>query len=216
MTIVLLGASGSGKSTIEHELATHHGFEKIMSLPNKGGKLDKQIFIINGSGGVGKDTFVDLVSVELNDKLKHFHTVINYSSVDKVKEIARKIGWDGKKSEKDRKFLSDLKILTSSYCDMPFESMKNKMIEFLGDEESKLLFLHIREPEEIERAVKAFKAKTILIVRDSVRHITSNMGDKNVFKYKYDFVIENNGTIEDLREKAKEFLKEECLWDVIL
>ena len=178
--------------------------------------MDKQIFIINGSGGVGKDTFVDLVSVELNDKLKHFHTVINYSSVDKVKEIARKIGWDGKKSEKDRKFLSDLKILTSSYCDMPFESMKNKMIEFLGDEESKLLFLHIREPEEIERAVKAFKAKTILIVRDSVRHITSNMGDKNVFKYKYDFVIENNGTIEDLREKAKEFLKEECLWDVLL
>ena len=122
--------------------------------------MDKQIFIINGSGGVGKDTFVDLVSVELNDKLKHFHTVINYSSVDKVKEIARKIGWDGKKSEKDRKFLSDLKILTSSYCDMPFESMKNKMIEFLGDEESKLLFLHIREPEEIERAVKAFKEKT--------------------------------------------------------
>lgn len=31
MIIVLLGASGSGKSTIEKELATHHGFEKIIS-----------------------------------------------------------------------------------------------------------------------------------------------------------------------------------------
>ena len=31
MIIVLLGASGSGKSTIENELATHHGFEKIIS-----------------------------------------------------------------------------------------------------------------------------------------------------------------------------------------
>lgn len=30
MIIVLLGASGSGKSTIENELATHHGFEKII------------------------------------------------------------------------------------------------------------------------------------------------------------------------------------------
>lgn len=31
MIIVLLGASRSGKSTIENELATHHGFEKIIS-----------------------------------------------------------------------------------------------------------------------------------------------------------------------------------------
>lgn len=30
MIIVLLGASSSGKSTIERELATHHGFEKII------------------------------------------------------------------------------------------------------------------------------------------------------------------------------------------
>lgn len=31
MIIVLLGASGSGKSTIEHKLATHHGFKNISS-----------------------------------------------------------------------------------------------------------------------------------------------------------------------------------------
>ena len=35
MIIVLLGASGSGKSTIEHELATHHGFEKIVSYTTR-------------------------------------------------------------------------------------------------------------------------------------------------------------------------------------
>lgn len=168
--------------------------------------MDKHIFIINGSGGVGKDTFVDLVSVELNNIFKKFHTVINFSSVDKVKEIAKLIGWNGGKSEKDRKFLSDLKILTSNYCDMPFESMKDKVSEFLNDEESSLLFLHIREPEEISRAVKEFEAKTILVIRDSVNHITSNMADKNVFNYEYDFVIENNGNIKELGEKAKEFI----------
>ena len=65
--------------------------------------MDKQVFVINGSGGVGKDTFVRLVSVELNNILKRFHTVDNFSSVDKIKEIAREIGWDGQKTEKDRK-----------------------------------------------------------------------------------------------------------------
>lgn len=162
--------------------------------------------MINGSGGVGKDTFVELVTVELNDKLKRFHTVVNFSSVDKVKEIAREIGWDGKKSEKDRKFLSDLKSLTSDYCDMPFQSMNNKIKEFIGSDEGQVLFLHIREPEEIKRVVNEFKAKTILIVRDSITQITSNVSDKNVFEYHYDFVIENNGTIEDLRNKVRQFI----------
>ena len=35
MIIVLLGASSSGKSTIENELATHHGFEKIISYTTR-------------------------------------------------------------------------------------------------------------------------------------------------------------------------------------
>lgn len=168
--------------------------------------MDKRIFIINGSGGVGKDTFVELVSTELNDMLKKFHTVINFSSVDRVKEIAREIGWDGKKTEKDRKFLSDLKVLTSQYCDMPFESMKNKVDEFLKDEKSVFLFLHIREPEEIARAVKEFDAKTILVVRNSVQPIVSNMADENVFNFNYDFLIENNGVLHELKIKAKEFI----------
>lgn len=170
--------------------------------------MNKQIFIINGSGGVGKDTFVELVSVELNDILKRFHTVENFSSVDKVKEIAREIGWDGKKREKDRKFLCDLKNLSSNYCDMPFQSMKNKVNEFIKNDENKFLFLHIREPEEINRAVKEFDAKTILVVRDTVKYITSNMADKNVFDYDYDYVIQNNGTITDLKQKAKELIEE--------
>lgn len=170
--------------------------------------MNKQIFVINGFGGVGKDTFVELVSLELNNKLKRFHTVVNFSSVDRVKEIAREIGWDGRKTEKDRKFLSDLKSLTRDYCDMPFRSMKNEIKEFLESEEGQVLFLHIREPEEIKRVVNEFCAKTILVVRDSVTQITSNTSDKNVFDYHYDFIVDNNGAIEELREKAKQFVNE--------
>lgn len=181
---------------------------KIFQVVNTGGKyLNKQIFIINGSGEVGKDTFVKYVSDELNDIMKRFHTVNNFSSVDKVKEIAREIGWNGEKTEKDRKFLSDLKALTNNYCDMPFQSLENKVLEFNRSDENILLFLHIREPEEITRAVLRFNAKTILITRSSIHKITSNPSDKNVFNYNYDYVIENNGTLYDLKDKAKKFIK---------
>lgn len=170
--------------------------------------LDKHIFVINGSGGVGKDTFVKLVSEELNKIMKKLHTVTNFSSVDKVKELAKEIGWKGEKSERDRKFMFDLKILASDYSDMPFQSMKEKVRIFKMDMENQILFLHIREPKEIKRAVHEFGAKTILVKRDSIKQIISNTADQNVFHYTYDFIIENNGTIEELREKAKKFVQE--------
>lgn len=162
--------------------------------------MNKKIFIINGSGGVGKDTFVELVS--------EFASIMNFSSVDKVKDIAKEIGWNGTKTEKDRKFLSDLKILTAEYCDMPFQSMKHKVEEFKQSDIHQCLFLHIREPQEIQRAVNEFNAETILITRDSVQQITSNMADANVYNYNYDYEIRNNGTINSFRQIAKHFVKE--------
>lgn len=156
----------------------------------------KKIFILNGSGGVGKDTFVDLVS--------HYIPTIHFSSVTKVKEIAKMIGWDGGKTEKDRRFLSDLKLLCTEYNNMPFNSMKEKVSEFINSNAS-ALFIDIREPNEIEIAKQAFNAETILVKRNSVKHITSNMADGNVYNYQYDHIIENNGSIDDLDIAAKMF-----------
>ena len=162
--------------------------------------MNKKIFIINGAPTAGKDTFVELISELI--------PTLNFSSVDKVKQIAKEIGWDGiSKTEKDRKFLSDLKVLTSEYCDMPFQNMKQKVEEFNKDKINQYLFLHIREPEEIKRAVKEFNAKTILITRNTVKQITSNMADANVYNYKYDYTVTNNGTIEDLKKVAEHFVK---------
>ena len=51
MTIILLGASGSGKSTIENELSTHHRFSKIVSYttrqPRNNEKNGKDYFFID-------------------------------------------------------------------------------------------------------------------------------------------------------------------------
>lgn len=175
-------------------------------------KKYKQIFIINGSGGSGKDTFVSLVRECMERGIGRNDLVDNFSSVDKVKEIARMIGWDGKKTEKDRKFLSDLKLLCTEYNNMPFKNMQEKVEEFKNNN-AEFLFLHIREPEEIEKAKKAFNAETILIIRDNIKQITSNMADKNVRDYDYDIVIYNNGTLDEFKSKATKFcIEHDHMW----
>lgn len=188
----------------------------------------KQVFIINGSGGVGKDTFIEKIpTYELWGEsencaiyLKNLE-VGNYSSVSKIKEVAKAIGWNGGKTERDRKFLSDLKLLTTEYNDMPLNDMKRYVKDFMdcgnSNNDNRILFLHIREPEEIAKAANEFKeydVKTILVKRDSVKHITSNMADENVYNYKYDIEINNNGTIEDLKEKAKHFIDDCFMGDL--
>ena len=164
----------------------------------------KKIIVINGCGGVGKDTFVELCSKHIN--------LMNFSSVEKVKEVAKICGWDGKKDELSRKFLSDLKDLTENYNSMPYQSMVEKIGEFKRSTDE-LLFLHVREPEQISRLVEEFDAKSLLIVRNTVAHISSNHADDNVFNYKYDYVIQNDGTLEELEEKAIDFIYR-LSWDV--
>lgn len=63
MIIVLLGASGSGKSTIENELATHHGFEKIVSYTTRQPRDNEE----NGKDYwfVDNDTFREIMSRDL-------------------------------------------------------------------------------------------------------------------------------------------------------
>ena len=161
----------------------------------------KKIFVINGSGGVGKDTFVQFVS-EFYCRLTN-KQVINYSSVDEIKKIAKDIGWTGSKTERDRKFLCDLKLIVSEYNDLPFAAMRGKVDAFKSSTDEDILFLHIREPEEIKRAVQEFNAITILVKRDNIPHITSNLADDRVFNYDYDIVIDNNSTEADLKNKIR-------------
>ena len=78
--------------------------------------MNKAVIVINGAGGVGKDTICDLAA-------KHFK-VRNISSVDPIKEIATFCGWTGVKDDRARKFLHDLTMSSlpsplTSPTDMP-------------------------------------------------------------------------------------------------
>lgn len=160
--------------------------------------MSKKVFIINGSGGVGKDTFCEYVG--------HYAKVKVISSIDLVKDYASKMGWNGSKTPRDRKFLSDLKDLLTKYNDYPFRDICQKVLWFKEDD-NEFLFIHIREPEEIDRAKKEFNAHTILMVNDNVKGIYSNHADARVLEYNYDIVIDNSGTLKDLEIIAKDFVE---------
>ena len=162
--------------------------------------MSKQIVVINGSGGAGKDTFVMFCG--------GFAEVTNVSSVDCVKMAANMLGWCNAKTEKDRKFLSDIKLLATEYCDHPYQYIKDSIKGFLDDDTSNLMFIHIREPEEIERVKEDFGAKTLLITNKNVQDINTNMADANVEKYNYDYIINNDYDLNDLRVKACMFVNE--------
>lgn len=161
----------------------------------------KVVLITNGMARAGKDTFATYLNCIV--------PVYKYSSIDKIKTIAKQCGWNGGKEEKDRKFLSDLKVLTSEYCDLAFKDISERVDWFRNaDDRYKVMIIDIREPEEIERAKQAFGAKTILIENNRVKQITSNMADAGVFNYTYDYTIENNGTLHEFMDNIDKFAVE--------
>lgn len=159
--------------------------------------LDKRIFVINSPGSSGKDEFVKLVS-------KYVHTM-NYSTIDKVKEAANLLGWHGEKDEKSRRFLSELKRLSIEYNDYLYQYTVF-MIDVFKASEADIMFIHCREPEQIERLVRDFNCYTIYISRPGIKS-WGNSSDDNAMNYRYDIIIDNSGTIEDLENKVKTFLK---------
>lgn len=159
----------------------------------------KKVIVTNGSGQWGKDTFAKILN-------KHI-PLEKYSSIDLVKVIATYGEWDGGKTEKDRKFLSDLKILFSDYNDLPYRDVCKKIIDFqTNNNKSKLILVDIREPKEIDRVKKNFNAITVLVKNDNVNIITSNSADANVLNYQYDYVVDNTGDLKHLQNEVIKFI----------
>lgn len=165
--------------------------------------MKKLVIVINGAGGVGKDTLCDFAA--------RAYRVRNVSSVDPIKAMARMGGWDGDKSDKSRKMLSDLKMLFTQYNDLCLRYITEQYQQFL-DSEEQVMFVHIREPEEIARfvAVSPEHIKTLLITNSGKeRHVYQNASDDNVAQYSYHAVYDN---ILPLEETEKAFLDFFCRW----
>lgn len=172
--------------------------------------MQKTVIVINGSGGVGKDTLCDIAADRFS--------VWNISSIDPIKELAAITGWNGDKSDRSRKFLADLKQLTVTYNDYPLRWLMARYETFLTDEHD-ILFVHIREPKEIEKFVKAIEAVDgkilTLLVRGGERLKNSrgdkaygNAADDEVEQYAYDCYYTNDRPLEETKVAFAALLQE--------
>ena len=147
--------------------------------------MKKLAVVINGAGGVGKDTLCAFAAEK--------YRVRNVSSAEPVKAVARTGGWTGEKDDKSRRLLSDLKALFTGYNDLCFRYIMEEYRRFLEGEEQ-VLFVHIREPEEIARFAAALSGRAVtLLVVNSARaaRVYQNPSDDNVAHYPYDCTYDN-------------------------
>ena len=159
----------------------------------------KQVVIINGKGGVGKDFLCNIVS-------KYYKTKV-ISVVDEVKRIAETCGWKGEKTPKARKFLSDLKLALENYNGLHLVSVFEKLNTFI-QKDDEVLFIHMREKNDIEMirqlvnftgTYKSLSLTTLLVERDGLSdNIYGNVADDNVNDYLYDYVYKNNCSLDEV------------------
>lgn len=192
--------------------------------------MKKAIVVINGKGGIGKDTLVDVIN-----KTPHCF-VWNASSITPIAKMCKREGvYRGEKDLAYRHMLADIKHAVDAYYKEK-TGIGFTTTELLGDIEtwleelkrtvdthftSSVLFIHIREPENITEFLKEAKAKleegnendvilTTLLIRSN-RELKSygNTSDDGVEDFNYEYIYESkNGINEDAECFRKMFFSE--------
>ena len=170
------------------------------------------LIIINGLGGSGKSSFIELCW-HYCEKEK-VGIVRELSTVDYVKKIARLCGWDGSKSEHNRIFLSDLKKAFAKWDNTPIKTIFNEITNTIAknpEEKNFFFFVNSREPEDIKQILsieqeKGYRVATLKVERSGLK--TNEVPEliNDIINMKSDYFIKNNGTIDDLKSEAKDFI----------
>lgn len=168
-------------------------------------KKEKLVIVINGKGGVGKDTLCESITAE--------YKILNVSAITPIKEIAKAYGWQGEKDEKARRFLAELKRAFTHYNDLSTRYLLKQYQAFLNSDDQ-IMFVHIREGEEIQKFVEAVDGKcvTLLIYNDTMnQQIYGNESDDCVEQYEYDYKFDNSAPLKQSKEAFLTYIDE--IWN---
>lgn len=174
------------------------------------------VIFVNGPPRAGKDTFVELASKHL---AKANVWPDSFSSIDPVRNLLTDhAGIDlSAKTPADRKLLADVGAALEEHSYWRTE----RVVQFCRDNAWKgaghgydtAVFLHIREPQNIRRVearlreIGGFQMTTVFIEGPRAETV-DNVADSAIRLMSYDWTIDNDLTIDDLRVKTAAWLRQ--------
>lgn len=184
----------------------------------------KAIIVINGKGGIGKDTLINALA-------RADVMVYNASSIDPIKDMCEELNKTGIKDLAYRSLLSSVKKTVDEYYEAEngisytTEHLIKAMTLWhtqtdIHAPEYSVMFVHIREPENIAKFVKEATKKlrlwrdedtiltSLLVESERSLEVYGNSSDDDVDKFNYDYKFTNNGTVEEDSKRFVEFIKE--------
>lgn len=170
------------------------------------------ICVINGKGGIGKDTLIDKLA------LSGEYSVFNASSIDPTKDICKRFNKTGEKTNAYRELLSSVKKSVDKYYkaengisfsnEYLLNASRFALTQMDLHDKNGVLFIHIREPENIASFVRLAKemleaqhdtetkVTTLLVKSDRAQETYGNESDDEVENYNYDFVYNSREGID--------------------
>lgn len=160
-----------------------------------------QFVIINGFPTSGKDTFITMCG-------QYTPTNTLWTSTP-AKRALKELGWNGNdKSPQVRKLLHEFKNISKDFGEVEehIRSEIKYMRSYFAPDDY-IVFIHSREPKEIEELKVKYNALTVLVQREVNKEELNNDSDKNVLNYNYDYTVDNFGGMLELKIKALDFVK---------
>ncbi len=173
------------------------------------------VILVSGKAGSGKDTFFDEVST--SNINANFH---RFGFADYVKDIAIRIGWDGKKDERGITFLQELsysarkykdniwtkriidfveenKLLNSSFMEVVVvtDCRYPDQINFIKDHYDNVYSVRIDRPSLHDSLNYHQKLHPSEVSLDSYKSFDKRLQNENIIKYREDVIKFLNGII---------------------
>lgn len=161
------------------------------------------IIMFAGKAGAGKDTSAGIVR-------ETYPMAENCSFAKKVKELAFQFGWDGEKDEKGRKLLQSVGQTGRAYDkDMWAKDCVKQITEVLSHGNPALV-TDLRFRNEMEIVKAAYPDAKIVLVKGRAADLGKNANDVSEHDLDgfndFDYVLDNSGTEDELRENVKTML----------
>lgn len=163
------------------------------------------LVIINGFSGSGKDEFCSMCQEFMLKQGKS--TWVKHSS-DFAKSVLYGMNWDGERTPEVRQLLTDL----VSFGEITGSNLEDLYIFVKNNSMFSTIFYHERNPIEIQKIVDNYKNQigvttiTVLVNRGMLSRIEKDKW--NLDEFTYDVLVNNFGTLEDLKVSAESFCKD--------